>query len=818
VSHTPGRVVIVRSTLGGAGYRISKDLVLTAAHVAAGPGTVELLGTATRLPYRRVWHSDELDIALLRLDDTSDLPSLSPARWGLLCSAEPCIPVEAHGFPDFLFMRDGKPRDYEQVDGHVNPLSGIRRHELHVNVDSELWGTRKDPWRGMSGGPVLCHGLLIGVTGKGWGNSARIAATPITEFVFDDGFREILRGSTCRDPVVEPADLPAISSVGQSWQPVRSWTALLRPTADVVPYRQGDDFIDLYGWVLRPGFDACLVHGDSGVGKTRLAYELVRALAQKGWAAAFADDFDVVNPEVRDNLRRLTRLHQPTLLVIDYAETRLDVLRELAKHMARNDGNLQVKLLLLARSAGTWWNLVRQSTRTLEEVLYHTHVYRIAPSSPSAEECDRLFLDAVHGFAERLPEITEITEYASHNWRTIAQGVTAMPDAAVGSPMSCQVAALTALLAAGGIGEDIVARPTREQLLAHERRYWLRVAADFGLQEGRGLPEFLDHLVTVVSLYGAHDRADALAVLARYYDKDEPNLLGKIDDLVVQILGRPSDSYWQPVQPSSLAEHLVVSQIHARPEIITGLLPYVRDYQLVHALTLLSRAAPTDHDLWAHVAEVATRHRQRMSFELLAGAAVGAPDSRGIAEVITTAHRELRPDQRAVVAAFTGHATTEQARRDLWNFYTQAYSHLPEAQLRRAASRAAGVAELLEAVRPGLTEGVILGMEKLPVVSGHLSTLYNAFAAGLDIAAATADHREGAYYEAAMNTTSQAREAANSATAILDELASYRDSFHRGSAVLDELGAALAELTVEIIDIRHRLDGLADDFGESTPN
>ncbi len=521
VSHTPGRVMIVRSALSGAGYRISKDLVLTAAHVTTEPGTVELLGTATQLPYRRVWHNDELDVALLRLEDISDLPPLPPARWGLLCSAAPRIPVEAHDFPNFLLISDGKPRDYEQVDGHVNPLSGTRRHELHVSVDNKLWGTREDPWPGMSGGPVLCHGLLIGVTVKAFGKSARIAATPITEFVFDDGFREILRGSTRRDPVVEPADLAAISSVGQSWQPARSWTALLRPTADVVPYhRQGDDFIDLYGWASRPGFDACLVHGDSGVGKTRLAHELVRALAREGWAATFVDDFDVVNHEARDNLYRLTRLHQPTLLVIDYAETKPDVLRALADRMARNE-NIQVKLLLLARSAGTWWDLVRQSTSTLEEVLHHTHVHRLAPSSPSAEERVRLFLDAVHEFAERLPEITE---YASHNWRAIAQRVTVMPDAAVGSPMSCQVAALTALLAASGIGEDLVTRPTREQLLAHERRYWLRVAAGFRLKDYQ--PEFLDKLVAVASLYGAHNRTDALDVLVRYLGRDEPELLG----------------------------------------------------------------------------------------------------------------------------------------------------------------------------------------------------------------------------------------------------------------------------------------------------
>jgi hypothetical protein len=78
-----------------------------------------------------------------------------------------------------------------------------------------------------------------------------------------------------------------------------------------------------------------------------------------------------------------------------------------------------------------------------------------------------------------------------------------------------------------------------------------------------------------------------------------------------------------------------------------------------------------------------------MPFELLAGTAVAVPDAQGIALATQAAHHDLRPDQRAVLSASTGEITTEQARQELWSLYTQAYSNLPEAQLRRAASRAA---------------------------------------------------------------------------------------------------------------------------------
>ncbi|GAA1029116.1 hypothetical protein GCM10009565_58710 [Amycolatopsis albidoflavus] len=808
---TAHRVVMVRSSQGGSGYRISDDLVLTAAHVVGESGEVKLFDTDNWLPFRRVWYDDDLDVALLKLEAIG-LPTVSPARWGLLSSAAPRVPVEAHGFPTFQALGADAPRDYEQIDGHVNPLSGAARRQFHISVDSKLWRTGPHPWPGMSGAPVLCHGRLIGVITETVGDSNRLAATPITEFIFGKEVQQALRASVQHDPIVEPADLEGIISVNLPWQKPRSWVSLLRPTADVLPYRsQGNDLVDLFDWASQAGFGACLLHGATGVGKTRLAHELVRAVAKRGGAAAFVDEFDAMSPEARDSLLRLTRLRQPTLVVIDYAETKPDVIGPLIEHLSRNeDEELPVKLLLLARSAGTWWDLMRTRSSLLEDVLHDARAHQVDVEPLSTEQQVRLFSEAVRGFAARLPSIREC---AGRDWPGIAQRVAAgaaLPATVNGSPMSCQVAALTALLAAGSMGDEVVAQSTRDQLLAHERRYWLRVAQELGFDK---FPEgLLDDLVALVCLYGARTRADALAVLARYANRDEPESLGRIADFLGQILGRPSDGYWQPVHPSSVAEHLVVERIRAQPWVIIGILPHVRDYQLVHALTLLSRAAPTDKVLWGHVASVAKKHRQRMPFELLAGAAVAVPDSRGIAAVIAEAHRELRPDQQAVLVAFSGETPTEQARRDLWNLYSQAYSNLPEAQLRRAASRIASIQELLNIVRPGLTNGIGAGMEMLPLVSDDLDTLYRAFAEGGEFAEATGRGGHG-YNEYAMETTRRARDAARRVTGRLDELSPYRNSFRKAPGVLDELGPALRELASEITDIRQRLDELAEDFG-----
>lgn len=800
VSQPARRVVMVRSGQGGSGYRISSDLVVTAAHVVDELGEVKLFGTERWFPFRRVWHDDDLDVAVLKVDDADDLPAVAPARWGLLSSAAPRVPVEVHGFPAFQTLGEGTTRDYEQVDGHVNPLSGIGRRQVHVSVDSKLWrGGNSRPWPGTSGAPVLCRGLPIAVITETMGDSERLAATPVTEFIFNADVQQILQASTHRQPVVDPVDLVGLVSITPTWRQPRSWVSLLHPTAGVVPYhKQGNDFAELSAWASQGGFSACLLHGSTGVGKTRLAHELVRAVGSRGGTAAFVDEFDPMSHEARESLLRLTRLRHPTLLVIDYAETKPDLIGPLAEYLSRNDDEqLPVKLLLVGRSAGTWWDLVRQRTSTLEDVLHDAHVHRLTSRPLPTQQQARLFTEAVRGFAANLPND------AQWSWRSIAERVVATappPDAP--TPMSCQVAALTALLAADSVGCGVVTQSTHDRLLAHERRYWRRVARDRGF--GDAADDAYDNLVALACLYGARTKADALVILARYYRNNEPESLGENADLLVRILGQPRDRYWQPLHPSSLAEHLVVKRIRDHPWIVIGTLPYVRDYQLIHALTLLSRAAPTDLALWTHVANVAKKHRQRIPFELLAGAAIAVPDSRGIAEVIAAAYRELRPNQQAVLAAFRGKIPTEQARRDLWDLYSQAYSNLPEAQLRRAASKAASILELLSIVQPGLAEGIDAGLEILPLVSRNLDTLYTTLANSEELAE---------YNEYVMHNTREANRTARRITDLLDGLSSHRSSFRRAFGVFDELGSALEELSSEITDVHQRLDGLAEDFG-----
>ena len=73
-----------------------------------------------------------------------------------------------------------------------------------------------------------------------------------------------------------------------------------------------------------------------------------------GWDAGLADD------KRRDGAAT-TRLQRPTLLVVDDADLRTGLISALVDYLRWDDAGPPVRLLLLARAAGAWWDrLVRQ--------------------------------------------------------------------------------------------------------------------------------------------------------------------------------------------------------------------------------------------------------------------------------------------------------------------------------------------------------------------------------------------------------------------------------------------------------------------------
>jgi tetratricopeptide (TPR) repeat protein len=171
------------------------------------------------------------------------------------------------------------------------------------------------------------------------------------QFVYVYQGRAPYRVAACELAVVPPPS--SLVAVAPSW--------LLAARHQVVPFtgRTGERD-DLAGW--RDGEAAAvavrLVHGPGGQGKTRLAARFAQESAAAGWTAVTAlhhSDPAAVFGREAGGSGKVRVDGQGLLLVVDYAERWPvgDLLALIGDHQRAGGG--RVRVLLLARPAGTWW-------------------------------------------------------------------------------------------------------------------------------------------------------------------------------------------------------------------------------------------------------------------------------------------------------------------------------------------------------------------------------------------------------------------------------------------------------------------------------
>ena len=633
------RLMLVRAELPdnagasvGSGTLVGPKLVLTAAHVVFKDdgSPLETVRTgppeAPRLHEARViWPTfymagpgpGDHDAALLEILDADwEPPRLGPARLGRIAGRSHGVTCSATGFPRVLRDPDGT-RDSDQVAGMIYPASRrvAGRYDIHVTSVIPILPT--DPrapsvWSGMSGAGVFAGGLLVGVViiDEPEFPSNRLSALPIRRIIDETGFRNAFIRHLGDASHVELASVELHRAFLPT--PARrrgrlSPATLLRADAEVVPFHgRKQELADLGTWCDQPDeFSARLIVGPGGQGKTRLAHELIHQRTRSGWTAGFVASDPPGQPL---DFGSVADAADPVLLVIDYAETRTDQISRLIGVLQAAEDNAPVRLLLLARSAGDWWEQLR---RRCPDPLGAAAVLALPTLDDSLAARAESFDRAVDSFALALSDFGQDTD-----WADIAESIVIPDDIDAdryGAPLTLQMSALLALLqsTSGTAIDGTSSAPLEQQILDHEQLYWEETASDHGLDLH---PITLGTSVAAVAFLGASVRAEASSTLSRVPGlRDQPeDRMVAVDSWLRDLYPAGPGEYWGILQPDRVAEYHVVLQDARVPGLLEELLTGATEEQTIRALALLARARVHQPQITARLRDLLTQRRSHL--------------------------------------------------------------------------------------------------------------------------------------------------------------------------------------------------------------
>ena len=416
---------------------------------------------------------------------------------------------------------------------------------------------------------------------------------------------------------------------------------LLDPRRALVGFTGRDkELADLIAWCEDGRMHGVrLVTGPGGVGKTRLSVELCARLGPRGWRWVRVGD--------QEETAALSAARQgwsdPVLLVLDYAETRIG-LRELLRAVAADPG--VVRVLLLARSAGEWWDGLRGGEPAVRDLLADAGEEDPLPVAVTGELSNtELLYAAVPVFAGALE-----VPVPSRVLVNVGSGAVRMLD--------LHAAALVAVLRSAEARRQspvsVTVSAVLDELLGHEERFWHGSARQLGLVGGTtGMrAAVLGQIVAAGALLGATSPDQAVALLDRVPGATASvSVAGWLRDLYPPEAG-PSDEsgaeWLGALRPDRLAEHLMVRELTRSAELAERCLRDLDERQALRAITLLGRAAADQQEVAAPLLERLLPLLEQVvarlpgDMELLAAIAGGIPyPSAALAEADLAVTRRI---------------------------------------------------------------------------------------------------------------------------------------------------------------------------------
>lgn len=585
------RVVQVRARIPsghsvqhGSGCIVASGLMMTAGHLVRDSADVEVTGTREGewVQGRVVWSSEAVDVALVEVPLGEEL---APVRWGRSVTGTYGVPCEVAGV--------GPPRGpagpptVEVYQGDLRGIRGGSRGSLHIEMRSSPHreqGDRFGAWRGFSGGPVYCGDVLAGIVTAERVGTRTLMGCPAVQLHRIPEFTDVLARYATRRMELEPLEWLAFAEPPAAPRLRRSPADLLRARDEVVPFcGRSAELNELMDWAGEYGLDAWLLHGPGGEGKTRLAHELGKRLTSGGWAVLWLDAG--ADPRDFDAFRDII---VPTLIVVDYAETRTAQLRQLIRVLMRSPGEERVKLLMLARTAGAWWRSLSESTTDAHALLADAPVVRLSSLVPGGEETREAYDVARNALAAALSETGGRTLSAES--ASVRRGATPGQSA-----LEVHTAALLDLLDADSGTRRPASSALSSRLLAHERRYWQATAQAVGI--GNFSQETLEDALMVAVAVPAENRLhadDLLRIVPGLADQPRD----RRDAVRMWIAGMyPASDHrpWGQMQPDRLVEQFWAGRVSDNPGVGAEVLAHAAATgRTEHAFLLVGRMLASD--------------------------------------------------------------------------------------------------------------------------------------------------------------------------------------------------------------------------------
>lgn len=236
---------------------------------------------------------------------------------------------------------------------------------------------------------------------------------------------------------------------------------------------------DCLRWALDPvaaGPSGRLYAAEGGFGKTRLALEVIAALRdQHGWRTGLLPRAALEKTDLRgeqDADARLKRFFDGrgssgALLAIDYAEGRTAQIERVTKAALASKGG-PIRIVLLARGAGEWWQELHREGRDIQLVYERTPIAAMG-SVIEVSQREGFFWAAAEQFADRLVGAQNGDEpLLLSDWRARPTPTSRLSAPEIGSPLSL---AFEAFLHVRGVNPQ---NAPLAEMAREERRHWAR--------------------------------------------------------------------------------------------------------------------------------------------------------------------------------------------------------------------------------------------------------------------------------------------------------------------------------------------------------